>query len=245
MKLGTNRYQNNGTVDESNPYWISFSDIMTGLLVIFILACMKLILDLTETRNKVDVEIEALSKANRVRSEVLVEMKDELIKSGIYVEVVDNDSVLRVPASQLHFESDQYEIPEGKNVAVTMIGQILYRTITKDQRAQYIDTIFIEGHTDSRPRNYAMGNWGLSSYRAIEVWNHWREDPDIGEAISSLTNNSQKPMFSVSGYAATRPYILKDDTEEKQQQNRRIDIRFTMKQPNLTDLENLKGTIGL
>ena len=35
-------------VDDENPYWISFSDIMSGLLVIFVLASLALILQ--ETR---------------------------------------------------------------------------------------------------------------------------------------------------------------------------------------------------
>ena len=36
------------SVDEENPYWMSFSDIMSALLVIFILASVILILQLME-----------------------------------------------------------------------------------------------------------------------------------------------------------------------------------------------------
>ena len=244
MRMGISRSKGR-RVDEENPYWMSFSDIMAALLVIFILASMKLILDLTETRNKVDQQIELLAKANQVKAQILVEMKKELDKKGITVEIVDNDSILRVPADQLYFKSNEYQIPEDKAYAVTTIGKILYDTITRDARNQYLDTIFIEGHTDSQPMNHGMGNWGLSTYRAIEVWNHWQNDADIGEAISSIKNSSGKLMFSVSGYAATRRFIIDDDTDEKRRHNRRIDIRFTVKQPNIRDLSSIKDSIGL
>ncbi len=244
MRMGINRSKSRN-VDEENPYWMSFSDIMSALLVIFILASMMLILDLTETRNKVDQQIEFLAKANQVKGLILTEMKRELDKKGISVEIVDNDSILRIPADQLYFESNEYQIPDEKTYAVTTIGKILYETITRKTRNQYIDTIFIEGHTDSQPMNLGMGNWGLSTYRAIEVWNHWQNDADIGESISSIKNSSGKFMFSVSGYAATRRFIIDDDTDEKRRHNRRIDIRFTVKQPNIKDLSNIKDSIGL
>ncbi|MDY0222688.1 MAG: OmpA family protein [Desulfobacterium sp.] len=244
MRIGISRSKGR-RVDEENPYWMSFSDIMSALLVIFILASMKLILDLTETRNKVDQQIELLAQANQVKALILLEMKKELDKKGITVEIVDNDSILRVPADQLYFESNEYHIPDDKAYAVTTIGKILYETITRDTRNQYLDTIFIEGHTDSLPMNHGMGNWGLSTYRAIEVWNHWRNDEDIGKAISSIKNSSGNLMFSVSGYAATRRFIIDDDTDEKRRHNRRIDIRFTVKQPNIKDLSSIKDSIGL
>ncbi|MDU3956382.1 MAG: chemotaxis protein MotB, partial [Pseudomonas aeruginosa] len=45
MRLGKSKEV---SVDEENPYWMSFSDIMSALLVIFILASVILILQLME-----------------------------------------------------------------------------------------------------------------------------------------------------------------------------------------------------
>ena len=42
------------SVDEENPYWMSFSDIMSALLVIFILAAVILILQLMEKQKEID-----------------------------------------------------------------------------------------------------------------------------------------------------------------------------------------------
>lgn len=41
-------------VDEENPYWMSFSDIMSALLVIFILASVILILQLMDIQQKLE-----------------------------------------------------------------------------------------------------------------------------------------------------------------------------------------------
>ena len=56
----------NHTEDE-NPYWMSFSDIMASLLVIFILAAVALILALSEKSDAVSREIQELQKAEQVR----------------------------------------------------------------------------------------------------------------------------------------------------------------------------------
>ena len=39
-------------VDDENPYWMSFSDIMSVLLIIFILASVVLIVQLMEIREQ-------------------------------------------------------------------------------------------------------------------------------------------------------------------------------------------------
>ena len=232
-------------VDEENPYWISFSDLMAGLLIIFILATMMLILELTEIKAQVELEITELIKINKVRREILSDIEKDLLEQGIVVEIVDNDSVVRVPADQLHFEKAKDTIPTQYLNIVQAIGKSVYINSTKASRSQLIDTIFIEGHTDSQPmRSHKGGNWGLSTHRAIEVWEKWQQSPEFGDAIAKLLNRSGKPMFSVSGYAATRPYIENDNTIEKRQKNRRIDIRFTMMQPSIKKWSAIKNSIG-
>ncbi len=62
-------------VDEENPYWISFSDIMAGLLVIFILASVVFIIQLQKRRLDVEQAIRELSEANKNRADLLDEIK--------------------------------------------------------------------------------------------------------------------------------------------------------------------------
>lgn len=237
-KSTTSQY---GRGDEANPYWISFSDIMAGLLVIFILAALLLILQLTQQREKIDKAILEIEKANHVRSELLAEIKEALEQDGIKVEISENDSVLRIPSKTLNFASDRAHIPDDRIDVVEKIGIQLINGINRSNRRSWIDTIFVEGHTDRLPSKYKeVGNWLLSTDRAISVWRFWGQNESTKQ-LHEIKNFSGEHMFSVSGYAETRRVEEEDVTDELREANRRIDLRFTMKQPRVCEYQEVRG----
>jgi flagellar motor protein MotB len=230
----------NSHVSDDNPYWMSFSDIMAGLLVVFILACAILLLQLIEMKDKIKINITELHIANLIRREMLEEIAKKLKEQGIIVEVSDNHTIIRIPEQQLYFKTNSYELLETHRKTVSNIGKILYDSISQEQRLKMLDTIFIEGHTDSQRANrFIMGNWGLSSFRAITIWNFWTENTDYGESLKNLRNKENKPLFSVSGYADSRRLIDIEETDEQRRCNRRIDIRFTTRQPTVLQYEGV------
>ncbi|MFT5700277.1 MAG: flagellar motor protein MotB [Desulforhopalus sp.] len=236
-------------VDEENPYWISFSDLMSALLVVFILAAVALIIELTETQKKIENDIQQLQNAEQARKDIIYEIKNELAKQNITVIVADNDTVLRIPETTLTFKSNSYEIPEDEQLrkALEQIGFILHNTINKPfddsknglMRFEYLDTVFLEGHTDSQASRRVKGNWGLSSYRAISLWEFWEERLAVSPTFSEMENAFGQKLFSVSGYAASRRVQLTEETPEQRTVNRRIDIRFTVKRPTISQLEEI------
>ena len=231
-------------VDEENPYWISFSDLMSALLVIFILAALALIIELTQKTESIDDSIKELKKAEQVRQDILSEVKEELAKQNIQVVIAVNDTVIRIPEETLSFKSGKDLIPDEKIEIVKSIGTTLHTAIMKNDRFKYLDTVFIEGHTDSwrikSGRYWTKGNWGLSTDRAITVWNLWSEELELSPTLNELMNHSGENLFSVSGYAATRRVQVIEETSEQRAKNRRIDIRFTVKRPSIEDLEDIK-----
>jgi len=229
-------------VDDENPYWISFSDIMSGLLVIFVLASLALILELTVTKFEVNDAIREIARAEQIRRDILLEVEEDLREKNINVEISDNHTVLRIPETVLSFENNEYRIPDvaGMKETALEIGQVLYASITKEARWKHLDTIFIEGHTDRRPSPRHMGNWGLSTFRAISVWNFWNENLPESMRLNQLMNHSGTPLFSVSGYGETRPVQEIQESENDFQKNRRIDIRFTVRRPALEEFSNIK-----
>lgn len=235
-------YGQHATVDDENPYWISFSDIMSGLLVIFVLASLALILELTVTKFEVNDAIREIARAEQVRRDILREIDEDLRKRNIHVEISDNHTVLRIPEDILSFDNNEYRIPESAGMKETAleIGRVLYASITKEARWKYLDTIFIEGHTDRRPSPRHMGNWGLSTFRAISVWDYWNTNLPESMRLNELKNHSGSPLFSVSGYGETRPVQEIQETENDFQKNRRIDIRFTVRRPALEEFTNIK-----
>jgi len=237
----------NTQTDVENPYWLSFSDIMAGLLAIFILTLVTLMIQLyqqiavqKDVKRKVEKALSELSHIDEKRKELLVEIKDNLQKRGIFVEIQENHSVIRIPDDQLYFKSGKHDVPKKLEKLVDQVGIVLEQALNKQDRMEYVDTIFIEGHTDSRPfRKQEMGNWGLSSYRSIAIWKFWTENPGNQVSFTKLKNKNHKNVFSVSGYADTRRVELDEDTDLKRKKNRRIDLRFTMKIPVADDLKNI------
>ena len=258
------RRQDSYHADEENPYWISFSDIMAGLLVIFVLAAVALILELTQKSELWDEAIQEMARAEEIRRDILQEIEEELGARNIPVTVIDNDTVLRIPEDVLTFEQSSFDIPSElryQEIALE-IGQVLYASISKDDRWEYLDTIFVEGHSDSdRYENVALkGNWGLSTFRAISVWNYWNEKMPEGTRLEELNNHIGRRLFSVSGYAETRPISCTNDDvniddinicpegrlddEASLRKNRRIDIRFTVKRPILEDYQAIGDALN-
>ena len=133
-------------------------------------------------------------------------------------------------------------------VSVQNIGKILHAAIMNEERFSQLDTVFIEGHTDSQKitkgKYKSKGNWGLSADRAITVWKLWSEELELTPDLNALLNHSNQNLFSVSGYAATRRLISLDNTPEKRSKNRRIDIRFTIKKVSVEDIEEIQKTYG-
>lgn len=204
--------------DEENPYWISFSDAVSGLLIIFIL----IMVNLHERISNIDKEL------NQKITKNLEEIKRDLSQKGIYVEVDKN--IMSLPTDAIEFDSGKSNIPTNK---IKMVQDIGKEVINKFKNDRNIDTIFIEGHTDCQYYGAQRGNLGLSTDRAISVANIWASD-EVEPNFWKLKNKDGKPLFSVSGYGEHRPIkkslngICTND-EKINKPNRRIDVRFVTK----------------
>jgi flagellar motor protein MotB len=198
---------------------------------------------------KIQKDIDELKNAERARYEILQEVKQQLAHQNIAVDIVDNDTVLRIPETTLTFAPNSYDLPDNTKLreAVAAIGLALHRAVLQPfslaegnvKRFEYLDTIFIEGHTDSRPTNRIKGNWGLSTFRSISLWEFWEDSLNASPAFGDMENSKGQKLFSVSGYASSRRLQLDEETADQRRVNRRIDIRFTVKRPTIADLEEI------
>lgn len=246
MRLGKSK---DVTVDEENPYWMTFSDMMSALLVVFILASVILILQLMEIQRELqkrqmqfEQELVELRKAEQVRRTILDEAVEALRERGIKVEVSENHTVLSIPNDLLGFDTGAYDIHAAYQARALEIGKVINEVISREDRVEFLDTIFIEGHTDNRPLQGFMGkgNWGLSTFRAISLWQFWGSALSPDEQLARLNNKDGKPLFSVSGYGETRPVLVDQQTEDDFKRNRRIDIRFTIRRPDSAQYEQVR-----
>ena len=94
-----------------NPYWMSFSDMMSGMLIIFILVCIALLYKLSKIEYDVNQNIIVYNKSIEERTKILEDIKNDLLnQAGIKVEITDNDSVIRIPEGSLHFDNAKFEL---------------------------------------------------------------------------------------------------------------------------------------
>ncbi|WP_454778206.1 OmpA/MotB family protein [Georgenia muralis] len=228
---------------------------MSALLLIFILAVAVLVLQLTEReqalaseqetaeeqRARFSDQIVTLSRAEEIRAEMLLEVQENLRAQGIEVTVSENNTVLSIPAQVLGFDPASFEIkPEYRDVS-QRIGTAIADVIAEDDRYRYLDTVFVEGHTDNLAFGglEGTGNWGLSTFRAISLWRLWDEQLPADKQLDSFLSDAGKPLFSVSGYGETRPLVAEQGTDAQMAQNRRIDIRFTVVRPSADELTEI------
>lgn len=265
---------------EENPFVLSFSDLMACLLAIFILALIVTMLELQKRKEEllreqekikitlvelvdslqeiqtiqsnISSALDGVSQRERSLSAMLDGIQKDLKERGVEVIVAENGSVLRIPEQGLSFALGKYDIPTAFEPNAKAIGEALAHAMEQESNRRMLDTVFIEGHTDAVQNSREMGNWGLSAYRAISLWNYWTLKPGELSRMKDLhnlpSNPEQRPrrLVSVSGYAETRsthsPEIaaaLKPDRPE----DRRIDIRFTLSASEKKNLEDLQDDL--
>lgn len=208
-----------------NAFTVSISDLMSGLLAIFILAMTYFMLNLNQVTQQYTGNTEK-------RDQILQNIQEKMNERGVKVTIDKKQGVLRIPESVLFAQGDANVKPEGQQ-AVAVLSQVLYEVISQEDYKNSVETIFIEGHTDNVPIANANfhSNWELSTQRAINTWNLMRLDQPN---LDFLRNQNNQPIFSCSGYAETRPVTddpYDESSEAGRQANRRIDIRFAMMPP--------------
>ena len=202
-----------------------------------------------------------LEEVSSARSTLLERLAERIRRQlpGIRVTVVAADGVIRFRGDDL-FKSGRWRIRPGSTAdrVSRAVGDALADTLpcyTVGRRAAFkascngaftaIETIQIEGHTDSVPlsrplreREKMLDNRDLSARRGAETLRAAadRYRPELMEFL----NLHGQPVLSFAGYGAMRP-IDPRDTEEARAANRRIDIRFILQTPqNLREVEEIR-----
>ena len=259
--------------DDENPFLLSFSDLMVGILAIYILVLIFTLVELEKRKDELRISkrelIESLEGIQRIQNGIITaldgvvrkeqalalilkEIQSDLKAKGIEIIIAESSTVLRIPEQQLQFDLGKYDIPQKCNNAANTIGEALLKALNQDSKRSLLDTVFIEGHTDSVPNSREMGNWGLSTYRAISLWRFWTVSPgnltplkDL-HTIPSDPSHPAKPLISVSGYADTRStheFLNSRNTNKDRPEDRRIDIRFTLISSEKRKLEDLHESL--
>lgn len=237
---------------------VSFLFIILILLAFFATQFQPEEPDVREEPDKLAVYLEEVSAVRAVLLERLAERIRRQLP-GIRVTVVAADGVIRFRGDDL-FESGQWRVQPGSTAdrVSRAVSDALTDTLpcyTVGRRASFsarcngafaaIETIQIEGHTDSEPlgeplqeREQMLDNLDLAARRGAETLRA-AADRYRPELMDFLNLHGQ-PVLSFAGYGAMRP-IDPRDVREARAANRRIDIRFILQTPqNLREVEEIR-----
>lgn len=231
---GKRRRDNNNDQAPGSPLWMTtYGDLMTQLLIFFVLLfslssvdTQKFDLAMTSLQGSLGIiyggktlqEGEFIEEGEMGQSPVSelehrqfleLEKKIEDVISqndlnGVQVNMDERGITISFTEGVL-FDSGKAYIKDNEKVILDKIAPIL-----KESQHQ----IRVEGHTDNRPIHTAEfpSNWELSTTRAVNVIRYFIEK-----------HNMSPYILSASGYSEYRP-IAPNDTENHRALNRRVDI---------------------
>jgi len=238
--------------EAEESYFVSMTDMLVGLIFIFIILLMYFALSFKETT-------EVLLGADEVRDQILQELERDLKDQGVQVSLDLDTGVLRLPNEILFNKGDEAPTPEGDRalgiLAEALMGVLPCYTFSVDTAKpgacmateHSIEALFIEGHTDSDKISGGVrirDNWDLSVARATSTYRSIiAAEPDL-ETLESgdASSRSAQSILSVAGYSDRRP-IAKGDDEQAKSQNRRIDLRLVMRSPRPAEQDNIEDTL--
>jgi len=214
----------NEQVEESG-YMASASDLMIGLLFIFIVMVMVLLARKPELPTDVAPPDPLAGVVQAIGS--------RLQKAGVPVAIDQASGVITLPTDTL-FARGRPDLEANGVRALRQSAEQLQQVLPcyiYSQRRQLpancppnpqhveIETVLIEGHTDSVPLQRGdYSNWHLGLDRARAVYKELNAGP-----MQHFRNEREQPVFGISSYADERPSSKKDAA-----QNRRVELRFVL-----------------
>jgi flagellar motor protein MotB len=239
--------------DEGAGYLVSVSDMMAGLLFIFIITLVAFVIQFQDAAQKKEIErvtlkekVDDLTNSRSIRRQLLEDIQQELKERGVEVDVDQELGVLRLTEKAVQFRSNKAVLDETPRRNLTEIAEVLAKLLPcfanrssalsmdcNENTAGKLEAVFIEGHTDNVPvKGVEDFNWRLSARRAIATYQFMvGSQPVLGGLLNS--NAIPQPLFSVAGYAGQRP-VVPHEKPTDEPRNRRIDIRFIMTPPSET-----------
>lgn len=163
---------------ESN--WISFSDVMTGLMVIFMFIAISYISEVRKEQAQRDIVFEEFKATkDQLFSELEYTFKDDFKEWEM---VLDKDLSIKFTNPEVLFQPAQVYIrPKFAEILDDFLPRY-FSVLLQDKYKERIAEIRIEGHTDTKPayrfdNDPYIGNVLLSQQRSAQVLKYFRRLP--------------------------------------------------------------------
>lgn len=203
---------------EESTFSLSISDLMSALLLIFILLLSGTLLKLAEQQELNQAQLELISEQQKAKRSIIDQLKGEMDEFDI--EVDPKTGVIRIKDSILFQFGKSDLTDEGINFLNRFIPKYANILLSKKEIKEQIGQIIIEGHTDN------VGSYAKNLHLSLERAN------SVASLIfqNSFTEFKEKNDFqkklSANGRSFINP-IIDNKTEEHRAQNRRVEFKFS------------------
>lgn len=205
--------------EEETSYWISFSDLMASILIIFILLFVFSIVNYQQSMSEAQQRIQELTST---RIKIITRLQEAFEKQDINIAIDTKTGAIKLDETIL-FDTDKSELkPEGKKFLKKFIPIYLKILLEDEEIKKEISQIIIEGHTDNQG-GYTY-NLRLSQSRSLSVAEYLLSDNFKYDQKDDL-----KHYLSINGRSYSEPIINKDGSINKKA-SRRVEIKFRLKE---------------
>lgn len=219
------RLTNSNNDFQENVFWITMTDLLLGLAVIFIVLFVLAMTGFTQAK----------LQEQQLKSEVAKDLAQELNAKNINAQIDLSTGAVKLSDLQL-FELGSYQLSEDGKVFLNKFVPIYLNAVYSNPKiADKVVNIVIQGHTDSQ--SFAgvsskdlqfVKNMELSTQRANEVAKYIFYTP-YNKAYSAKLHK----MLIVEGKSFSQPVIV--NGKEDYNKSRRVELQLVVKNSNLQD----------
>lgn len=226
---------------EETSYWLSYSDMMAALLLIFVLIISFTMLQsqrryeqkqeelkqqqalVQSQQEQLQEQQEQLDKLIGIRTELIEALKKEFDGTDLSVKVDEKTGSIALDSSIL-FDSGQFALKASGEELLQKFLPKYIGVLTDKQFNDYISEIIIEGHTDTQG-DY-LYNLELSQKRALSVATFCLDENK--KVLSTAKITKLRKIVTANGKSFSNP-ILDKDGKEDQNASRRVEFLFRLK----------------
>ncbi|EJF07137.1 outer membrane protein/peptidoglycan-associated (lipo)protein [Thiovulum sp. ES] len=218
--------------NENGEEWLSISDLMSGLMLIFLLIAITFMYQVNkrlETTIDYKKKLEEISKEYALVEENLYQaLRDEFRKEELekWNVIILPNNTIRFNSPDVLFESgEDYVSDEFKGILVDFFPRYV-GVLTRDDFVNFVEEVRVEGHTSSIWNGYTginayLKNLDLSQRRAKNVL-------DFAIRIDKVYPKFEwlKLKFRANGLSSAIP-IRDENGNEDTEMSKRVEFRIT------------------
>ncbi len=204
---------------EGNIFWITMTDLMTGLVLVFIVMFLY-----SYISNNAEFMQQKIAKENATKA-----LQESFKEKNINATVELNSGIVKISDLEL-FELGSYTLSEKGKKYLNKFAPTYLDSIFSDKYLEKnISKIIIQGHTDSQTfiGKYSedeqyMKNMELSLNRAYEVAKYM-----TNTSYNKTNGNKLRKMIIVEGASFSSPILI--NGKEDYAKSRRVELKLVMK----------------